>query len=87
MGEHHHLVKDAAQTPDIRLLVVHLALPDLGRHYIGRPYLGLGHLECLAHELGDPKVANLKLFLASDKDVLAFEVPVQDTAVVDELEA
>lgn len=87
IAQSEHFVKDAAQTPHVRLLVVPAIFPNLRRHDEGRAYFGLGEVEGLAHELGDAEVADLHLVAGSDEDVVGLEVAVQDLLLVDVLEA
>lgn len=75
MVERHQLVQDAAETPDIRFLVVHFVLPDLGSHNTRRADLSLRHLKRSPHILGNPKIPNLQLIKPPNKNILTFQIP------------
>jgi len=71
-----HLVEDAAEGPDVRALVVGLALADLGADVVGRAHDALGAVPSRqrVHHLADAKVAQLHHVFLCDEDVLCLQV-------------
>ena len=83
--EGHHFVKQAAQRPDVALLVVRLVFAQLGRHVVRRANHGLGKVALGGEHLGNAKVAQLGQALRRQKHVLGLDVAVQDVAVMNVL--
>lgn len=85
VAERAHLVEDAAEGPDVRLLVVGLLLADLRGQVVGRADGGLGAVVGVLEHSGDAEVADFDLSVLVHEDVLRLEVSVEDLAVVDVL--
>jgi len=86
MSQSYHLVQDAAERPNIRLLVIRLLLTDLRRKVVrssnGRHCTVVGVLE----DSSNAKVAYLDGAILVHKDVLGLQVAVQYFPVVDVLD-
>ena len=83
--EGRHFVDDAASRPDIRLSVIRLVVPDLGRGIVWRP--GLGVKESPLSYLRNVHVSDFCDPVFAEENVRRLEVSVQDFFVVQNLDA
>ena len=86
MPEGDHLIEDAPERPDVRLLVVRLLLADFGREVVGRADGGLRAVVGVLEHAGNSEVTDLNLSVLRHENVLGLEVSVQNLAVVDVLD-
>ena len=77
------LVENAAETPNIRFLVVRLFLADLRREIVRSADGGIGAVVGVLQYSGDAEVSNLDVSLRSEEDVLGFQIAMQDLFVMD----
>lgn len=85
MFQSDHLVENAPQTPDIRLLVIRLLLTDLRREIIGRTDGRLGTIISMLEDPGNPEISNFDGPLLSHKDILSFQVSMKNLLVMNVL--
>lgn len=86
--ERHDLVVNAAQTPDVALIVVASSAADLGRQVARRAHARLRHLARLVEHFGHPEVAELEDGrVGRHEDVARLDVAVQDLALVQVIES
>ena len=85
MFQRRHLVEDAAHGPEVWLVVVGLVLPDLGAEVVRGPDAGLGVVGRPVHDPGDPEVPEFDGPVFPEKDVLGFDVSVENLPLMDVL--
>ena len=78
-----HLVQDAPQRPNIRLLVIGLLLANLGREVIRGTDGCLCTIVSVLEDTGNSKVTNFYLSTLGHEYVLRLQVAVKNFAVVD----
>ena len=74
-----HLVGEAAQRPDVTLLIVALLVDLLGAHVVRRADVGLSVDTALVEHSCQTKVTQLRSRLSINEDISRFEVTVQDS--------
>ena len=74
MPQGHHFVEDAAERPDVRLLIVGFLLADLGREVVGRANSCLRTVVRVLEHSGNAEVANLDLTALSHENILRLKV-------------
>ena len=77
-----HLVKHAAEGPDVGLVVVRLVFEDFRAHVVRRPNARAGKVHGALEHLGDPEVSQHQPPVAQQKDVLRLQVAVQHSFLV-----
>ncbi len=76
--EGRELVEEAAQSPDVALLVVLELVDHLRGHVEGRPHVGVGEFGLAGQLLGEAEVADLDVRGTVQEDVAGLEVAVED---------
>ena len=74
-------VNDAAQTPDVGLVIVRLVLHDLRTSVDQRAHKGVHQLRRVLQVLGEPEVHQLDAVVLVDHDVRRVQVSVHDPLV------
>lgn len=76
------LVDDAAQRPQVRVVVVGMLFDEFWRHVKGRALYGSEDVGARAHAAGKPEVAELRLVAGVQEDVLGFQIPKTETTTL-----
>jgi hypothetical protein len=77
-----HFVENAAEGPDVRLLIVWLLLTDLRRQIVRSTDSSLCAIVSVLEYSSNTEVTNLDLAVLRHEDVLSFQVSVQDLPVM-----
>lgn len=78
-----NLIEDAAETPDVTLLVIRFFLADLRRKVVGRADGSIGAIVGMLEDSGYAKVADLDISLGGEEDVLSLQVAMEDLLIMD----
>lgn len=65
-----YLIEDAAETPNVALLVIGLLLANLRREVVGRSDGSVGAIVGMLQDSGYPEVADFYIALGGEEDVL-----------------
>jgi hypothetical protein len=76
-------VQNAAERPNIGLGIVVAALADFGRKIIRSADLGAAYLEGVLENFCDTEIAQFDCAVFHHKDVLAFQIAMENLAIVD----
>ena len=72
------LIDDAAEGPDVGLLIVALVVDLLGAHVIGRADVGVGEHTIVVHHAGETEVADFDVVVGVKENVTGLEIAVDD---------
>ena len=86
MPQRHHLIQNAPQRPNIRLLVIGLLLADLGREVVRCSNGRLGTIVSMLEDTGDTKVTNFDLATLCHENVLYLQIAMEDFTIMDMLD-
>lgn len=87
VAEGAQFVEDAAEGPDVALVVVGLLFAKLGRQVVGCANNGVGHVVGLGEALGDSEVSDLDLVGFAEEHVDGLDISVEDLEGVQVVEA
>ena len=85
MPQRYHLIQDASQRPNIRLLVIGLLLANLGREVVRCTYGCLGTIVSMLEDTGDTKVTYFDLSTLCHENVLSLQIAMQNFTIMDML--
>ena len=83
MFKRRHFVEDAPQSPNVRLVVVWLVLPNLWAQIIRGPNAGFRVILSSLHDPRDSEIAQFHNVSPTEENVLRLDVSMQDLPVVD----
>jgi hypothetical protein len=81
----HHLIEDAAQAPDVTLLVIGFFLTDLWGEIVWGTDCSLGAVIRVLEYTSNTEVSYLNLVSLSHENILSFQITVQDLAIMNVL--
>lgn len=86
MPQSNHLIENAAQAPNVALLVVGFLLADLGREVVWRANSCLRAVVGVLEDSGNAEITDLDLVRLGHEDVLGLEIAVKNLPVMNVLD-